>query len=121
MDRACDKGYRTSDRRQAFQAVPLEKFVVARNKTRENEHLAAIVERPYIAVVPIDFKGPRGVLKAEGLSKILLTSARIGTARYGKDVPGTATVEICDGASRTFSFHVEEIDSDAMLIQQENQ
>jgi len=121
---ATDRAYTTKDIElltvgRHFRLSPSAKFVVARNE-RENEHLAAIVERPYIAVVPIDFKGPRGVLKAEGPSEeILLASARI-LARYGKDVPGTATVEICDGATRTFSFHVEEIDSDAMLIQQEN-
>lgn len=121
---ATDRDYTTKDIElltvgRHFRLSPSAKFVVARNE-RENEQLAAIVERPYIAVAPVDFKGPRGILKAEEPSEeVLLTSARI-LARYGKDVPGTATVEIGDGTCRTFSFQVEEIDSDAMLIQQEN-
>ena len=49
---------------------------------------------------------------------VVLLSARI-LARYGKDVPQTATVEIGSGTKRPLSFHVEEIDSDAMLMQQE--
>lgn len=121
---ATDRDYTTKDIElltvgRHFRLSPSAKFVVARNE-RENEQLATIVERPYIAVAPVDFKGPRGILKAEEPSEeVLLTSARI-LARYGKDVPGTATVEIGDGTCRAFSFSVEEIDSDAMLIQQEN-
>ncbi len=120
---ATDRAYTTKDIElltvgRHFRLSPSAKFVVARNE-RENEQLAVMGEAPYITVDPVDFKGPRGILKAEELSEeILLTSARI-LARYGKDVPGTATVEIGDGTSRTFSFQVEEIDSDAMLIQQE--
>jgi hypothetical protein len=49
---------------------------------------------------------------------MLLLSARI-LARYGRDVPQTASVEINDGAQRTFCFQAEEIDSDALLVQQE--
>ncbi len=102
-----------------FRLSPSAKFVVARSE-RENELLGVMGESPYITVDPVDFRGPRGILKAEQPSEeIILMSARI-LARYGKDVPPTATVEIGSGVRKTLSFRPEEIDSDAMLIQQEN-
>lgn len=101
-----------------FKLSPSVKFIVARNE-RENDQLAAMAEAPYITLNPTDFKGPRGVLKTEEPSEdILLLSGRI-LARYGRDVPQTATVEIGSGTKRSLTFHVEEIDSDAMLIQRE--
>lgn len=103
-----------------FRLSPSAKLVVARNET-ENERLTAMGEAPYITVTPVDFKGPMGMIKAEKPSEeVLLMSAHI-LARYGKDVPPTATVEISSDTKRTLSFQAVEIDSDAMLIQQEKQ
>ncbi|MDD3845801.1 MAG: hypothetical protein PHC90_05505 [Syntrophorhabdaceae bacterium] len=120
---ATDKAYTTQDIElltigRHFRLSPSAKFVVARNE-RENEQLGVMRESSYTTVDPVDFKGPRGILKAEEPSEeVLLMSARI-IARYGKDVPRTAKVEIDNGTIRIFSFHPEAIDSDAMLIQQE--
>ncbi|OPY03622.1 MAG: hypothetical protein A4E60_00091 [Syntrophorhabdus sp. PtaB.Bin047] len=121
---ATDRQYTTKDIElltlgRHFRLSPSAKFVVARSE-RENELLGVMGESPYITVDPVDFRGPRGILKAEQPSEeIILMSARI-LARYGKDVPPTATVEIGSGVRKTLSFRPEEIDSDVMLIQQEN-
>lgn len=103
-----------------FRLSPSAKLVVARNET-ENQRLTIMGEAPYITVNPVDFKGPMGIIKTEEPSEeVLLMSARI-LARYGKDVPPTATVEIGSDTKKTLSFQAVEIDSDAMLIQQERQ
>ena len=120
---ATDKAYTTKDIEllaigRHFRISPSAKLIVARNE-RENDQLGTLRERPYINLDPVDFKGPRGVLKADTPDEeAYLLSARI-IARYGRDVPQTAAVEIDDGTKRTFSFQMEEIDSDAMLVQQE--
>ncbi len=120
---ATDKAYTTQDIElltmgRHFRLCASAKLVVARNE-RENEQLSMLKESPYITLNPIDFKGPRGILKAEAPDEdMLLLSARI-LARYGRDVPQTASVEINDGTRRTFCFQAEEIDSDALLVQQE--
>jgi tRNA U34 2-thiouridine synthase MnmA/TrmU len=121
---ATDKTYTTKDIElltigRHFRLSPSAKFVVARNE-RESEQLGIMTERPYITVDPVDFKGPRGILKAEHPSEEVLLMSALILARYGKDLPDTATVEIGDSAKRTLHFQVKEIDSDAMLIQQEN-
>lgn len=121
---ATDKAYTAQDIElltigRHFRLSSSAKFVVARNE-RENEQLGVMRETSsYTTVDPVDFKGPRGILKSEEPSEeVLLMSARI-IARYGKDVPRTAKVEVDNGTIRIFSFHPEAIDSDAMLIQQE--
>jgi len=120
---ATDKTYTTKDIElltmgRHFRLSPSAKLVVARNE-RENEQLGMLREKPYVTLDPVDFKGPRGILKADAPDEeVYLMSARI-LAHYGRDVPQTATVEIDNGARRTFSFQMEEIDSDAMLVQQE--
>ncbi len=122
---ATDPDYTTKDIElltigRHFRVSPTAKLIVARNE-RENEQLAAFAGNPYIRLEPVSFRGPLGVLKAltpdEGT---FLTSALI-LARYGKDVPPSATIGIHDGADRSFSFDMREIDSDALLIQQEAQ
>lgn len=120
---ATDPDYTTKDIElltigRHFRVSPTAKLVVARNE-RENEQLASFSGEPYIRLEPVNFRGPLGILKAvtpdEGA---FLTSALI-LARYGKDVPPGATIGIHDGADRSFSFEMREIDSDTLLIQQE--
>jgi len=120
---ATDRAYTTKDIElltvgRHFRLSPSAKLVVGRNE-RECEQLSAMAGSPYILVEPEDFKGPTGLLKAEDPSEgVLLLSACV-LARYGKDVPQTAKVQVSDGTQRILSFRTEEIDSDAMLIQQE--
>ena len=101
-----------------FRVAPSAKLVVARSE-RENDQLGAFAGGPYISLEPVNFRGPRGVLKAANPDEgTFLTSARI-LARYGKDVPPHPAIAVNDGAGRDFSFEMQEIDSDALLIQQE--
>lgn len=120
---ATDPAYTTRDIEllaigRHFRVSPSAKFIVARNE-RENEQLGLIAGDAYIRIEPSNFRGPLGILKARVPDEgTFLTSARI-LARYGKDVPAGPAVEVHDGASRSFSFEMQEIDSDALLIQQE--
>jgi tRNA-uridine 2-sulfurtransferase len=120
---ATDPAYTTKDIElltigRHFRVSPAAKLIVARNE-RENEQLASFSGDAYIHLEPVNFRGPRGIIKAitpdDGT---FLTSALI-LARYGKDIPPDPTIEIHDGAGRAFSFQMQEIDSDALLIQQE--
>ena len=120
---ATDPAYTTRDIElltlgRHFRISPSAKLIVARNE-RENDQLESFAGGPYISLDPVDFRGPRGVLKAISPDEgTFLMSARI-LARYGKDVSANPTIEIKNGASRTFSFEMQEVDSDALLIQQE--
>ncbi|MBP1747810.1 MAG: putative tRNA(5-methylaminomethyl-2-thiouridylate) methyltransferase with PP-loop ATPase domain [Deltaproteobacteria bacterium] len=122
---ATDPAYTTKDIEllaigRHFRVSPSAKLIVARNE-RENEQLGSFAGQPYIRLEPVGFKGPRGLMKAAiPNEETFLTSARI-LARYGKDVSPNPTIEIHDDTSRSFSFEMQEIDSDALLIQQEAQ
>ncbi len=97
-----------------FRVSPAAKLIVGRNE-RENERLKELWEPPYLLMYPVGFTGPHAVLKGDATDDVIMTSAQI-IARYGKRIAGITTVEINDGAKRAFSFHPEEIDSDAFLI-----
>lgn len=121
---ATDPSYTTRDIElltigRHFRVAPSTKLVVARND-RENEQLESLgSDQTYIRLEPVNFRGPQGLLKAASPDEtVFLASARI-LARYGKDVPPDPAIEIHDGQLRTLSFEMQEIDSDALLIQQE--
>jgi tRNA-specific 2-thiouridylase len=120
---ATDPAYTTKDIElltmgRHFRVSPSAKLVVGRNE-RENEQLGSLAGEPYIRIEPVSFRGPVGILKADTPDEgTFLMSARI-LARYGKDVSSDPTVDIHDGTTRSFSFKMCEIDSDALLIQQE--
>ena len=101
-----------------FRVSPAAKLIVARNE-RENEQLGELSGGPYIRLEPLGFKGPRGILKAGAPDDGTFLASALILARYGKDVPPRPAIEIHDGPPRSFSFEMQEIDSDALLIQQE--
>ncbi|MEN6617727.1 MAG: hypothetical protein ABFD12_14330 [Syntrophorhabdus sp.] len=101
-----------------FRVSPSAKLVVARNE-REMEQLERFTGASYTQLDPANFRGPRGILKAETPDeKTLLLSARI-IGRYGKDLPSDPVIEITNGTIRPFAFEMQEIDSDTLLVQQE--
>lgn len=116
---ATDKAYTTKDidfltMGRHFRVSPSARLIVGRNE-RENERLTALWEPPYLLMYPVGFTGPHAVLKGDVTDEVIMTSAQI-IARYSKGMNGLTTVEINDGAKRTFSFHPAEIDSDNFLI-----
>ncbi|HOW53816.1 MAG TPA: hypothetical protein PLR60_04095 [Syntrophorhabdaceae bacterium] len=116
---ATDTAYTTKDIElltmgRHLRLSPSAKLIVGRNE-RENGRLTALWETPYVLMYPVGFTGPHVILKGDATKDNIMTSAQV-IAHYGKGMAGTATVEINDGAKRTFSFSPEEIDSDAMLI-----
>lgn len=121
---AHDSAYTTKDVElltmgRHFRLSPSAKLVVGRNE-RENKQLGSFRGAPYVFMDPVGFKGPQAVLKADVIDEALLEAAGRIVARYGRDVPGTASIEVDNGGStRTVSFANEEIDSDALLVQQE--
>ncbi|MHB8108991.1 MAG: hypothetical protein ACYDHW_03035 [Syntrophorhabdaceae bacterium] len=101
-----------------FRVSSSAKFIVARNE-REVELLEAFTGENYMKFDPINFRGPCGILKADSPDEsTLLLSARI-IGRYGKDLPPDPRIEITNGTHRSFPFEMQEIDSDALLVQQE--
>ena len=101
-----------------FRVSSSAKFIVARNE-REVELLEAFTGEHYMKFDPINFRGPCGILKADSPDEsTLLLSARI-IGRYGKDLPPDPRIEITNGTHRSFPFEMQEIDSDALLVQQE--
>lgn len=103
-----------------FRLSPGAKLIVGRNE-RENERLGDLWEPPYVLIDPVGFKGPCGILKADGVDESYLLLSALILARYGREVPEKACVSINNGTKRTMEFLKQDIDSDAMLIQQEQE
>ena len=122
---ATDPAYTTKDIEllsigRHFRVSPGAKLIVARNE-REGDELGKLGGEPYVRLEPVSFKGPRGILKASAPDEATFLASALILARYSKDASSDPTIEIHDGTVRSFSFEMREIDSDALLIQQEVQ
>lgn len=90
------------------------KLVTGRNQ-KENEALEALWAVPYVLLSPVDFKGPKGIMKGHAHQEALTIAANI-LGFYGKHDAPQITLEIYNGTKRTAHFEKIDVDIERLRI-----
>ncbi len=97
-----------------FRPVDNTFLILGRNQ-EENERLESLWEVPYILLSPVNFKGPKGVLRGVLTEKTIKIVANI-MACYSKYTERTITIESQNGSPKTHMIKREEIDIEKIRI-----
>jgi len=97
-----------------FRIDPGTKLVIGRNQ-KENEALEALWGPPYVLLSPVDFKGPKGIVKGPADDGTLTVAASI-LGFYGKHEAQQLSLEIYNGTRKTVSFERIDVDVEKLRI-----
>ena len=90
-------------------------FLILGRNQEENERLESLWEAPYVLFSPVNFKGPKGILKGMPTERTIKMVANI-LAFYSKYTAPTIMVESNNGSLETHEAKREEIDIEKIKI-----